>query len=195
WVGWFGFNAGSALAANAQAGMAMLNTQIAAATAALAWMGTEWLQKGKPSLVGISCGAVAGLVAITPAAGFVGIPGALAIGLATGPLCLVGCTYLKEALGYDDSLDVVGVHGIGGLVGALFTGVFAIAAVGGKSGWVEGNANQVLLQLYGAAVVIAYSAVATTLIMLVTKYTVGLRVSPKEEDTGLDLSTHGEKVA
>lgn len=195
WVGWFGFNAGSALAANAQAGMAMLNTQIAAATAALAWMATEWLQKGKPSLVGISCGAVAGLVAITPAAGFVGIPGALAIGLVTGPLCLIGCTYLKEALGYDDSLDVVGVHGIGGLVGAILTGVFAIASVGGKTGWIEGNANQVLLQLYGALVVIGYSAAATALILVVTKMTVGLRVSPKEEDTGLDLSTHGEKVA
>jgi Amt family ammonium transporter len=195
WVGWFGFNAGSALAANAQAGMAMLNTQIAAAMAALAWMATEWLQKGKPSLVGISCGAVAGLVAITPAAGFVGIPGALMIGLLTGPLCLIGCTYLKELIGYDDSLDVVGVHGIGGLVGAILTGVFAMAAVGGKTGWIEGNGHQVLLQVYGALVVIAYSAVVTAIILMVTKYTVGLRVSSKEEDTGLDLSAHGEKVA
>ncbi len=195
WVGWFGFNAGSALAANAQAGMAMLNTQIAAATAALAWMATEWLQRGKPSLVGISCGAVAGLVAITPAAGFVGIPGALMIGLLTGPLCLLGCTYMKERLGYDDSLDVVGVHGIGGLVGAILTGVFAVSAVGGKTGWIEGNSGQVLTQIYGALVVIAYSAVATAAILYVTKVTVGLRVSAKEEDTGLDLSAHGEKVS
>ena len=195
WVGWFGFNAGSALAANGQAGMAMLNTQIAAAAGALAWMATEWLQKGKPSLVGISCGAVAGLVAITPAAGFVGIPGALAIGLVTGPLCVVGSTYLKEKLGYDDSLDVVGVHGIGGLVGAILTGVFAISEVGGKTGWIEGNSGLVLTQIYGALVIIAYSGVVTAAILYLTKATVGLRVSPKEEDNGLDLSVHGEKVA
>jgi ammonium transporter, Amt family len=195
WVGWFGFNAGSALAANGQAGMAMLNTQVAAAVAALSWMITEWLQKGKPSLVGISCGAVAGLVAITPAAGFVGIPGALMIGLVTGPLCLAGCTYLKEAFGYDDSLDVVGVHGIGGFIGAILAGVFAVAAVGGKSGWIEGNSAQVLTQFYGSLFVVAYSAVVTAAILFVTKMTVGIRVAPKDEDSGLDLSAHGEKIA
>lgn len=195
WVGWFGFNAGSALAANAQAGMAMLNTQIAAAVAAMAWMLTEWLQKGKPTLVGISCGAVAGLVAITPAAGFVGVPGALLIGLVSGPLCLAGCTMLKEKIGYDDSLDVVGVHGIGGLVGAILTGIFASEAVGGKAGWIEGNNAQVMLQVYGALVVIAYSAVVTAAILWFTRATVGLRVSTKQEDTGLDLSIHGEKVS
>jgi Amt family ammonium transporter len=175
--------------------MAMLNTQVAAAVAALAWMATEWLQKGKPSLVGISCGAVAGLVAITPAAGFVGIPGALFIGLLSGVLCLLGCTYMKEKLGYDDSLDVVGVHGIGGLVGAILAGVFAVSEVGGKSGWIEGNANQVLIQIYGALVIMAYSAVATAAILWLTKVTVGLRVSAKEEDNGLDLSAHGEKIS
>ncbi len=195
WVGWFGFNAGSALTAGSLAGQAMLNTQIAAAAAALTWMAAEWIQRGKPSLVGISCGAVAGLVAITPAAGFVNVGGALFIGLIAGPLCLIGGTYLKHALGYDDSLDVVGVHGIGGLVGALLAGVFATTEVGGHAGLLEGNTGQFMVQLIGAAAVAGYCALVTVAILMFTKMTVGLRVSPKEEDTGLDLSTHGEKIA
>lgn len=195
WVGWFGFNAGSALAANGLAGMAMLNTQIAAAAAALTWMASEWIMRGKPSLVGISCGAVAGLVAITPAAGFVDPSGALIIGLLAGAVCLIGGTYLKHTLGYDDSLDVVGVHGIGGLLGALMTGVLAVEAVGGKSGLVEGNAAQLMTQVMGAAITIGYSALVTTLILVVVNLLVGLRVSQRDEDTGLDLSTHGEKVS
>ncbi|PIZ30036.1 MAG: ammonia channel protein [Alphaproteobacteria bacterium CG_4_10_14_0_8_um_filter_53_9] len=194
WVGWFGFNAGSALAANGQAAMAMANTQVAAAAAGLAWMFTEWAQRGKPSLVGLSCGAVAGLVAITPAAGFVGIDGALAIGILSGVLCLIGSTYLKHMLGYDDSLDVVGVHGIGGLVGAILVGVFAVEAVGGKSGLIEGNASQVMIQLMGTAITIGYAALMTFIIMLVTNMLMGIRVSDKDEDTGLDLSAHGESA-
>ena len=194
WVGWFGFNAGSALAANGLAGIAMLNTQIAAAAAALTWMASEWIMRGKPSLVGISCGAVAGLVAVTPAAGFVDMGGALVIGLLAGTLCLIGGTYLKHTLGYDDSLDVVGVHGIGGILGALMTGVFAVEAVGGKTGLLEGNSAQLMTQFIGVAITIGYSALVTTAILIAVNMTIGLRVTPRDEDTGLDLSTHGEKI-
>ena len=196
WVGWFGFNAGSAVAANGAAGMAMAVTQIAAAAAALGWMFVEWATKGKPSVLGIVSGAVAGLVAITPASGFVAPGGALVIGLVAGVVCWWAATALKRALGYDDSLDAFGVHGIGGIVGALLTGVFAVAAVGGegKSGLLDGNARQVLTQVYGVAVVVVYDAVVTFIIAKVIDMAIGLRVDADTEREGLDLNLHGEVV-
>ena len=196
WVGWFGFNAGSAVAANGAAGMAMAVTQIAAAAAALGWMFVEWAAKGKPSVLGIISGAVAGLVAITPASGFVGPGGALIIGLVAGIVCWWAATALKRWLGYDDSLDAFGVHGIGGIVGALLTGVFAVAAVGGegKSGLLDGNARQVLTQFYGVAVVVVYDAVVTFIIAKVIDMAIGLRVDADTEREGLDLNLHGEVV-
>ena len=194
WVGWFGFNAGSAVAAGAGAGMAMLVTQIAAAAAGLAWMVVEWALKGKPSVLGIISGAVAGLVAITPAAGFVDPMGALMIGLIAGVGCYIGATSLKHALGYDDSLDAFGIHGIGGIIGAILTGVFAREAFGGKIGAIEGNTGQVMLQLYGVGVTIVYCAVATFIILKVVDMIIGLRVEKDEEREGLDLVLHGEAV-
>ncbi len=196
WVGWFGFNAGSALAADSRAGMAMAVTQIAAAAAALAWMFAEWLGKGKPSVLGIASGAVGGLVAITPAAGFVAPMGALIIGLISGVVCYWGATSLKRMMGYDDSLDAFGVHGIGGIVGALLTGVFAVKAIGGDaaSGLIEGNASQVVTQLVGVAATVAYTAVASYIILKVIDMVIGLRVSEEEEREGLDVSLHGERV-
>ena len=196
WVGWFGFNAGSAVAANGAAGMAMAVTQIAAAAAALGWMFVEWATKGKPSVLGIVSGAVAGLVAITPASGFVAPGGALVIGLVAGVVCWWAATALKRALGYDDSLDAFGVHGIGGIVGALLTGVFAVAAVGGegKSGLLDGSARQVLTQFYGVAVVVVYDAVVTFIIAKVIDMAIGLRVDADTEREGLDLNLHGEVV-
>ena len=196
WVGWFGFNAGSATAANGNAGMAMAVTQIATATAALAWMFTEWTLKGKPSVLGIISGAVAGLVAITPASGFVDPRGALIIGIAAGVVCHWGTTGLKHALGYDDSLDVFGVHGIGGAVGAFLTGVFAVAWVGGegKSGLIDGNPHQVITQLYGIAVVALYDAIASLILLKLVDLTIGLRVDTEIEREGLDLAIHGEAV-
>jgi len=197
WVGWFGFNAGSAVAADGRAGMAMAVTQIATAAAALAWMLAEWTTKGKPSVLGIVSGAIAGLVAITPASGFVLPGGALAIGIAAGVLCFFSATALKNALGYDDSLDVFGVHGIGGIVGALLTGVFATAAVTGASdpvGWIDGNTAQVVTQLYGVLITAAYCAVATAILLKLVDLTVGLRVTQEIERDGLDLNLHGEAV-
>lgn len=196
WVGWFGFNAGSAVAANGLAGMAMLVTQIATAAAGLSWMIVEWVVKGKPSVLGIISGAVSGLVAITPAAGFVDPMGALIIGLIAGVVCWWGATWLKHKLGYDDSLDAFGVHGIGGFVGAVLTGVFAVQAVGGegKAGLIDGNAGQVVTQLYGAGVVIAYCAVATFIIAKLIDVIMGLRVSVDVEREGLDVNLHGEAV-
>ena len=196
WVGWFGFNAGSAVAANGAAGMAMAVTQIAAAAAALGWMFVEWAAKGKPSVLGIISGAVAGLVAITPASGFVGPGGALVIGLVAGLVCWWAATALKRALGYDDSLDAFGVHGIGGIVGALLTGVFAVAAIGGegKGGLLDGNPAQVMTQIYGVAVVVVYDAVVTFIIAKVIDMTMGLRVDADTEREGLDLNLHGEVV-
>ena len=196
WVGWFGFNAGSAVAANGAAGMAMAVTQIATAAAALGWMFAEWIMRGKPSVLGIVSGAVAGLVAITPASGFVAPGGALIIGLIAGIVCWWAATALKRALGYDDSLDAFGVHGIGGIVGALLTGVFAVAAVGGegKSGLLDGNARQVLTQLYGVVVVVVYDAVVTFIIAKVIDMAIGLRVDADTEREGLDLNLHGEVV-
>jgi len=196
WVGWFGFNAGSATAANASAGMAMAVTQIATATAALTWMFVEWGLKGKPSVLGIISGAVAGLVAITPASGFVDPRGALIIGIAAGVLCYWGVTGLKNALGYDDSLDAFGVHGIGGAAGAILTGVLAVSAVGGEghSGLIDGNARQVLIQLYGVACTIVYDAIASLILLKVVDLVIGLRVDVDTEREGLDLAIHGEVV-
>jgi len=196
WVGWFGFNAGSATAANGNAGMAMAVTQIATATAALAWMFAEWTVKRKPSVLGIISGAVAGLVAITPASGFVDPRGALIIGIAAGIVCYWGTTGLKRALGYDDSLDVFGVHGVGGAVGAFLTGVLAVAWVGGegKSGLIDGNPHQVITQLYGIAVVAVYDTIASLILLKLVDLTIGLRVDTEMEREGLDLAIHGEAI-
>ncbi len=194
WVGWFGFNAGSALAADGRAGMAMVVTQIAAAAAALSWMFAEWLAKGKPSVLGIASGAVAGLVVITPASGFVGVMGALAIGIIAGVVCFWSASALKHKLGYDDSLDVFGVHGIGGMIGAVLTGVFAIKAIGGTAGLLEGNGGQVVTQIVAVVAVTAYTAVASYIILKVIDVVIGLRVTEEDEREGLDLSLHGERV-
>jgi Amt family ammonium transporter len=194
WVGWFGFNAGSAVAADGAAGMAMAVTQIAAAAAALSWMAAEWMLRGKPSVLGIISGAIAGLVAITPASGYVDPRGALAIGLVAGIACYWGATGLKRMFGYDDSLDVFGVHGVGGIVGAVLTGVFAVEAIGGTPGLIEGNPGQVLTQLWGIAATILYCAAATFVILKAIDLTIGLRVSAEDERDGLDLALHGEVV-
>jgi Amt family ammonium transporter len=196
WVGWFGFNAGSASAASGSAGMAMAVTQFATAAAALSWMFAEWMTRGKPSVLGIISGAVAGLVAITPASGFVNPTGALVIGIVAGLLCFWGATGLKHAMGYDDSLDAFGVHGVGGFVGAILTGVFAVEAVGGagKKGLIDGNPGQVLTQLWGCLVCIAWCAIATFVILKVVDALIGLRVTSEEEIEGLDINLHGETV-
>ncbi len=194
WVGWFGFNAGSAVAANGSAAMAMVVTQIATATAALTWMFVEWMHRGKPSVLGIVSGAVAGLVAITPASGYVDPSGALYIGLAAGAACYWGAVVLKNAMGYDDSLDVFGVHGIGGIVGAVLTGVFAVEAIGDTPGLLEGNPDQVWTQVYGILATIIYCAVGSFIILKVVDALVGLRVSEEVERDGLDLALHGEVV-
>jgi Amt family ammonium transporter len=195
WVGWFGFNAGSALAANGRAAMALLVTHLAAAAAALAWMGVEWTLRGKPSVLGIVSGAVGGLVAITPGAGFVGPGGALAIGLLSGAACWWGASWLKVRLGYDDSLDCFGVHGIGGLLGALLTGVFARQAIGGVPGLLDGNPRQLLLQAWGVLVTIAYAGAATWVLLKIVDKLVGLRVDEDSEREGLDIALHGEAIS
>ncbi|MFZ3152657.1 ammonium transporter [Pseudomonas sp.] len=192
WVGWFGFNAGSALAANGSAGMAMLVTQIATATAALSWMFAEWITHRKPSVLGIASGAVAGLVAITPASGTAGPMGALAIGLASGAICFFCATSLKRKLGYDDSLDVFGVHAVGGIVGAILTGAFAAPALGGF-GTVEDIPAQLWIQFEGVAFTVVYTAVVTFVILKVIDLVMGLRVSEEEETIGLDLALHNER--
>ncbi len=194
WVGWFGFNAGSAVAADANAGMAMLVTQIATATAALAWMFVEWAHHGKPSVLGIATGAVAGLVAITPASGTAGPLGALIIGAAAGSICFLTSTKLKRALGYDDSLDVFGVHAIGGIVGALLTGIFADASLGGK-GLVEGMTivGQFVIQAKGVLATIVYTGVMSFVILKVIDAIIGLRVTEEQETEGLDLALHDER--
>ena len=194
WVGWFGFNAGSAVAANGTAGMAMAVTQIATAGAALAWMFTEWSLRGKASVLGIISGAVAGLVAITPASGYVGPMGALAIGIAAGIVCYWAATSLKQKLGYDDSLDCFGIHGVGGIVGALLTGVFAVKAIGGTAGVLEGNIVQLWIQFQGIIATIVWCAVATAVILKIIDLTIGLRVDEDDEREGLDLALHGESV-
>ncbi|MGD9709094.1 MAG: ammonium transporter [Halothiobacillaceae bacterium] len=190
WVGWFGFNAGSAVAADGRAGMAMLATMVATSGAALSWMFAEWLAKGKPSLLGIVSGAVAGLVAVTPAAGFVGPVGALIIGLVGGVAAFWGATSLKRMLGYDDSLDAFGVHGVAGIVGAILTGFFAVESIGG----VAGGMGQVVTQIVGVAITVVYVAVLTFIILKVIDMVMGLRVSEEQEREGLDTALHGERV-
>ena len=194
WVGWFGFNAGSAVAANGRAGMAMAVTQIATATAALAWMFAEWLVHKKPSVLGIISGAVAGLVAITPASGFVGPVGALWIGAAAGVGCFFASTTVKRAIGYDDSLDVFGVHCVGGIIGAILTGVFAVEAIGGAKGALEGNVGQIMTQIEGVAATLIWSGLATFVILIVVNIITGVRVSQAVEVEGLDINLHGEVV-
>ena len=194
WVGWFGFNAGSAVAANGSAGMAMLVTQIATATAGLAWMFAEWGFGKKPSLLGILSGAIAGLVAITPAAGFVGPVGAFFIGLIAGIVCYWASTKLKNKFGYDDSLDVFGIHGVGGTVGALLTGIFAKEAIGGAAGLLEGNTGQLWLQFIGVAFTIVYTGVFTYVILKIVNLITPLRATAEEETQGLDLRQHGEQI-
>lgn len=192
WIGWFGFNAGSAAAANGTAGMAMLVTQIATAAAALAWMFAEWITHGKPSALGIASGVVAGLVAITPAAGTAGPMGALVIGLASGVICFFAATSLKRALKYDDFLDAFGVHAVGGIVGALLTGIFAAPSLGGF-GSVEDIGAQFFVQFKGVAFTVVYTAVVTFVILKVLDLVMGLRVTEEEEAVGLDLALHNER--
>ena len=195
WFGWFGFNAGSALAANGLAGVAFINTNTAAAVAALAWMFTEWIHSGKPTVLGLASGAVAGLVTITPAAGFVNISGAIIMGILAGVVPFFSVAWMKPKFKYDDTLDAFGIHGVGGLLGAILTGVFADPAVNeaGK-GLLYGNAGQLWTQIVASVATIAYSGIVTLVIFLLLKYTVGLRVDAEEETMGLDESEHGERA-
>ncbi|HEY5306832.1 MAG TPA: ammonium transporter [Pseudolabrys sp.] len=194
WVGWFGFNAGSAVTSGLQAGMAMTVTQIATAVAAFTWMLVEWACRGKATVIGISSGAVAGLVAITPASGFVGPVGSMVIGIAAGVICYWGVTGLKRMHGIDDALDCFGVHAVGGIVGALLTGVFAISEYGGTAGLIEGNPGQVLNQLEGICIVFVYDAIVSLIILKIIDAIIGLRVSDEVERDGLDFALHGETV-
>jgi len=196
WVGWFGFNAGSAAAANVNAGMAAAVTQIATAAAALAWMGAEWVVAGKPSVLAMISGAVAGLVAITPASGFVDAQSALIVGIAAGLVCYFSSVWVKRWIGYDDSLDAWGVHGVGGALGALLTGALAKHAINASAhGWLfDGNAKQMLVQSADVAATFVYCAVATFVILKAIDLAIGLRVSPEVEIEGLDINLHGETV-
>jgi Amt family ammonium transporter len=203
WVGWFGFNAGSNLEATGTAVLAMVNTILATAAAGLSWMFAEWLLRGKPSLLGVTSGAVAGLVAITPAAGFAGPMGAIVLGMITGVACLWGVTGLKHMLGYDDSLDVFGVHGIGGMIGAIGTGIVVNPALGGTgifdyaTGAVATEfdmAHQVWVQMQGVGTVVIWSGLVSFVLFTLIKYTMGLRVTQDEEREGLDTVSHGERA-
>jgi Amt family ammonium transporter len=194
WVGWFGFNGGSALAANSRAVFAILATHLAASTGALTWMALEWWTRGKPSVLGMISGAVAGLGTITPASGFVLPWHGVIIGLIAGAVCFWSCTRLKLLWGYDDSLDVFGVHGVGGATGTLLVGVFAVSAVGNTAGWLEGNGSQVLIQLYGIAVTLVWSAVATFVLLKAIAVFIPLRVDKQSEIEGLDVTQHGEAL-
>jgi Amt family ammonium transporter len=203
WFGWFGFNAGSALEANGSASLAFMNTYLATACAALSWMFAEWIMKGKPSMLGCASGAVAGLVAITPAAGNVGIPGAFVIGLAVGVVCLWGVTGLKRMIRQDDALDVFGVHAVGGIFGALMTGIFNAPSLGGPGSvtdWVKGTVGypgiwaQFVIQFKAVAIVTCWTAVVALIAFLIVKVTIGLRVTEEEEREGLDISSHGERA-
>jgi len=201
WVGWFGFNGGSALGANSRAAMAIVSTHLAASAGAFTWMALEWWTRGKPSVLGMISGAVAGLGTITPASGFVMPMQGILIGIAAGAICFWACTSLKLKMGYDDSLDVFGVHGIGGLTGTLLAGVFAVGALsaspempGGVHGLLEGNPHQVLAQLYGIAVTLVWSGVLTFVILKVISMMVPLRVRHEDEVMGLDVSQHGEAL-
>ena len=200
WVGWFGFNGGSALSAGGRAAMAIVVTHLAACAGAIAWMLLEWWTRGKPSVLGMISGAVAGLGTITPASGFVMPMQGLIIGVIAGAICFWACTWLKLKLGYDDSLDVFGVHGVGGLTGTLLTGVFAVAAVSatpeaaGSAGLLEGNPGQVLTQLYGIAVTLVWCGAVTFVLLKLIGFMVPLRVSQQQEVEGLDITQHGEAL-
>jgi len=194
WVGWFGFNGGSALAANSRAVMAIVATHLAACAGALAWGGIEWSRRRKPSVLGMISGAVAGLGTITPASGFVAPWHGIIIGAAAGGICYWACTWLKHRFSYDDSLDVFGVHGIGGLTGTFLCGVFATASIGGTAGLLEGHPQQVLIQLYGIAVTLVWSAGVTYVLLKLVGIFVPLRVSKEQEMEGLDITQHGEAL-
>jgi Amt family ammonium transporter len=199
WVGWFGFNAGSAVTSNVNAGMAMAATQIATAGAALAWMFAEWIISKKPSVLGMVSGAVAGLVAITPASGFVDSKGALIIGIAAGIVCYISAVHVKKIFGYDDALDCWGVHGVGGALGAIMTGMYAMKAINPsgapKGGWlIDGNIGQMVLQFEDVGATFFYCLIMSFIILAVLKYTIGIRVSEEVEIEGLDINLHGEIV-
>jgi len=196
WVGWFGFNAGSAVTSNVNAGMAAAATQIATAAASLAWMASEWIVAKKPSVLGMISGAVAGLVAITPASGFVNAQGALIIGIAAGVICYLAAVHMKKVFGYDDALDAWGVHGIGGALGAMLTGALASNAINSAGkGWLyDGNGHQMLIQFYDVAAVFVYCGIGTAVILFLIKSTIGLRVSKEVEVEGLDINLHGEVI-
>ena len=194
WFGWFGFNAGSALAANGLAGAAFINTNTATAVAAVSWMFVEWMHTKKPTVLGLASGAIAGLVAITPAAGFVNISGAMLIGIIAGIVPYFAVASIKPKLGYDDSLDAFGIHGIAGTLGAILTGVFADPAIGGAAGLLYGNPKQLIIQLVAVGITFAYTAVVTLVIFFVVKTLIGIRVHEEHEITGLDESQHGEKA-
>jgi Amt family ammonium transporter len=194
WVGWFGFNGGSALASGSRAGFAIVATHLAACAGVLTWMFIEWWDRGKPSVLGMISGAIAGLGTITPASGFVAPWHGIIIGIAAGAFCYWACTKLKQKLGYDDSLDVFGVHGVGGATGTILTGVFAVAAIGDTAGLLEGNGRQVLIQLYGVVVTLIWCGVVTFIILKVIDFLVPLRVRDEQEREGLDLSLHGEQI-
>jgi Amt family ammonium transporter len=201
WVGWFGFNGGSALGANSRAAMAIVSTHLAASAGAFTWMALEWWTRGKPSVLGMISGAIAGLGTITPASGFVLPMQGMLIGIIAGAICFWACTWLKLKIGYDDSLDVFGVHGVGGFTGTLLAGVFAVGALsatpeapGGTSGLLEGNPHQVVAQLYGIVVTLVWSGAVTFVILKVISVLVPLRVKQEDEVTGLDVSQHGEAI-
>jgi Amt family ammonium transporter len=194
WVGWMGFNGGSALGANSRASFAMVATHLAASMGALTWMILEWWTRGKPSVLGMISGAVAGLGTITPASGFVLPWHGLVIGLIAGAVCFWACTEVKRRLGYDDSLDVFGVHGVGGFMGVLLTGVFAVQAIGETRGLLEGNGGQMLYQAYGVVATIIWSGVFTFVILKVIEFMVPLRVTQQSEVEGLDVTQHGESL-
>jgi Amt family ammonium transporter len=194
WVGWFGFNGGSALAANSRAGFAVVATHLAACAGVLTWMFLEWWDRGKPSVLGMISGAIAGLGTITPASGFVAPWHGIVIGIAAGAICYWGCTKLKQKLGYDDSLDVFGVHGIGGATGTILCGVFAVAAIGDTPGLLEGNGKQVLIQLYGVVATLVWSGILTFVLLKVIDFFVPLRVRDEDERAGLDVALHGESL-
>jgi Amt family ammonium transporter len=194
WVGWFGFNAGSNLEATGGAGLAFINTILATAAGGMAWMLVEWMFRGKPSMLGVASGVVAGLVAVTPAAGLVGPMGAIVLGAIAGAACLWGVTGLKKMLGYDDSLDVFGIHGLGGIIGAIGTGIFVSPALGGVGVDDYAMMGQVITQAKGVLITIVWSGVVSFVLFKLIDMTMGLRVSEEEERQGLDTSSHGERA-
>jgi Amt family ammonium transporter len=194
WVGWFGFNGGSAFGANSRAVMAIIATHLAACAGALTWGAIEWITRRKPSVLGMISGAVAGLGTITPASGYVAPWHGIVIGIIAGALCFWACTTLKQRLRYDDSLDVFGVHGVGGLTGTMLAGVFATESIGGTAGWIEGNPQQLVTQLYGVAVTLAWSGVATFVLLKLVGLFTPLRTTVQQELEGLDITQHGEAL-